>query len=603
METLARIWPYDRWREGQYDIASRVFSVIKEGRHLLLNYPTGAGKTSAVLVGALAANADGESKIVYLVRARSQFQAPLRELRRIAGRRPLKAVFLQNRRDMCLLKGVRHLPYDDFLAFCRNMASTHACPYHEAYDAAWEWSVNPVLDIESIKRLAGEKGMCPYEMAKAALKEAEVIVASYNYIFEPEIRNVFLSEAGLRLDDIILVIDEAHNLIDNIIGILSRDMRSSWIREAYREVVKFYDGGNTEQITKGLYSLYIFTRKLGKSLKGEQELERESLMEFVSDPHSLEHAAAAVEQRRGEASRLRKVASFLTRVYEGGNQYVLTAEPSEGDVVLRALCINPAHDASYVFQRIRSATLMSGTLPPAEYMVSMLGLDKSRLDELRLKLRWASNTYVCVVRGFTSRFRYRDEAMYRRMAGVIDFVFENLREGVVLAVAPSYNMAKAIRAYTRAMPLFLEREDTRLDDVVELISTCKKLLIICVAWGKLVEGIELMDEERSAVKVVVMAGLPIPEPSVLNKKLVSLLKDRVGSEAQARHLVYVVPATIRVLQAMGRSIRSEHDKGLAIILDERVLDPATRKFIESFGYSLEELTSSAQLSEYIAFVS
>ncbi|RLF04371.1 MAG: ATP-dependent DNA helicase, partial [Thermoprotei archaeon] len=127
---IGDIWPYDSWRAGQRRIAEAVRNSVLEGVHLMVSYPTGAGKTAAALTGALVASLSEGFKVLYLVRTRTQFQAPLRELRAIAERVELDAVFLQNKRDMCLIKGVQLLPYDEFLRFCGELVRSGLCPYY-----------------------------------------------------------------------------------------------------------------------------------------------------------------------------------------------------------------------------------------------------------------------------------------------------------------------------------------------------------------------------------------------------------------------------------------------------------------------------------------
>ncbi|RLF05323.1 MAG: hypothetical protein DRK00_04750 [Thermoprotei archaeon] len=337
--------------------------------------------------------------------------------------------------------------------------------------------------------------------------------------------------------------------------------------------------------------------------RGEMEVERGDLIEAAPNPDDLMRVAALVESRVGRATAIRSVASFLKAVARQRPGYILVAEPTDGDVALKNLCISPAGEAGTVFRGVRSAILMSGTLPPHDYMISMLGLEEGRVRELRMTLPWARRVKVIVMKGISSRYVERGAATYGFMAHVIDELYSRLARGVALVVAPSYDMAKAIRAYLKARPLLIEREDTRLEDVISAARRYDKLLILCVAWGKLVEGIELKSGEYSLIKLVVLAGLPVPEPSLLNRRLVEVLRYRVKDGDAAWRLVYMIPAAVRVAQAIGRSVRSERDYAAVAILDERVLDPYLSEYLASFGYSMEVAGDVEELlSRYIEFV-
>lgn len=600
---IGDIWPYNSWRAGQREIAEAVRDSALEGNHLMVGYPTGAGKTAAALTGALAASLRGGFKVVYLVRARTQFQAPLRELKTITKRIQLDAVFLQNKRDLCLVRGVQLLPYDEFLRFCSELVRSGLCPYHRRASEV-SVSLEGLLSPRELLARASEAGACPYELARRALSTADVIVAAYNYIFDPEIRRAFLSDLGTGLSEVLLIVDEAHNLPSAVISVLSKEITSRRVRAARREVSRYCRGGECEKVERDLYSLYSFMSKLRRAVerRGEIEVERGDLIEVAPNPDDLMRIAAVVESRVGRATAIRSVASFLKAVARHKPGYTLVAEPMDGDVALRNLCVSPAGEAGAVFQGVKSAILMSGTLPPRDYMVSMLGLEEGRVRELRIPLPWARRVKVMVMKGVSSRYVERGTATYGLMAHVIDELYMHLRRGVALVVAPSYDMAKAIRAYLRARPLFMEREDTKLEDVISAAQRYEKLLVLCVAWGKLVEGIELRSDGLSLIRLVVLAGLPVPEPNLLNRQLVEVLKYKVGDSDAAWRLVYMIPAAVRVAQAIGRSVRSERDYAAVAILDERVLDPYLSKYLATFGYSVEAANGVKELlSKYIEF--
>jgi DNA excision repair protein ERCC-2 len=147
-------------------------------------------------------------------------------------------------------------------------------------------------------------------------------------------------------------------------------------------------------------------------------------------------------------------------------------------------------------------------------------------------------------------------------------------------------MAKALRARIRSNPVFLERESTRSGEVVDVVKRYEKLMVLCVAWGKLVEGIEFKLNNESVIKLIVLAGLPVPEPNTLNRYLLSSIKARAKDPEAAWRTVYLVPAAVKVAQAIGRGLRSERDKVAVAVLDERALEPCIKSYLEEIGYAI-----------------
>jgi len=595
------LWPYPAWREGQEEIARRTYSSVREGSLLLLNYPTGAGKTAPVLAGALAAALEEGLKVVYLVRAKAQFQAPLRELRLMSKRVELNAVFLQNKRDFCQVKGVDLLPYDDFIRFCMELKSSGLCPYGRTLQVP---APRGVLSYEEIIALATEAGACPYEVARSALKRSQVVVAAYNYVFDPRIRPLFLDDLGALLDKVVLVVDEAHNLPYSLSSILSKELSERAVKRARRELMRAYSGPDKPRVERDLYALSALLKRLralAKGAEGEFELSPSDVIEVAPNAAELLRVSAVVERALGRASELRALASFLLSLSERRHGYVLMARISDGEVTLVNLCVSPGREAAAVFSDTRSACLMSGTLPPRGYMMEMLGLDESRVTELRVPSLWASNATVVALKGVSSRYVERVDATFELMARALDELFARLSRGVALVVAPSYSVAKALRARIRSSPVFLEKEGTRVSELLKAVESHEKLMVICVAWGKLVEGIELRLGGESLVKLIVLAGLPVPEPSVLNRHLLSSLKARMGDPDAAWKMVYLVPAAVKAAQAIGRGLRSERDRVAVVILDERALEPTVKSYLEGLGYainaaeSLQELLTKLQI--------
>ncbi|HUJ77384.1 MAG TPA: DEAD/DEAH box helicase, partial [Thermoplasmata archaeon] len=248
------LFPY-RVRTGQEAILKEVAAVAARGGSLLVNAPTGSGKTVATIAPLLEhAEATGH-RILYLVRTHAQEVQVLREVRTIAHRleRPILAIGLQGRARRCFLlenvaevKGATaeehgklcadrkrategalrgeapaapppELPEDGEI----DLTDLDGCPY---YARVLQTDVDAMVERLSAKlptpgefdQACRDENLCAYELAKRLAPKARLVTAPYAFFFHPHIRRSLLAWMGADLSQIDLVIDEAHNLPDHL---------------------------------------------------------------------------------------------------------------------------------------------------------------------------------------------------------------------------------------------------------------------------------------------------------------------------------------------------------------------------------------------------
>lgn len=578
---LFEAFPYAEWRAGQREIARAVYEAVSEGRIELVEYPTGAGKTVAVLIGALEAALEAGRVVLYLARTKSQAQAPFRELRRLIRRGVrIRLSFFRNKREMCALRGAELLEYEEFLSQCKFLRERGLCRYYEralrvsprAAELLMAHSPTPLDFIESCKRA----GLCPYEVARALARRADVIIGTYRYLFDDKTRESFLPPLGLELSDVVVVIDEAHNLPGGLSEIYSASVSEATVRAARREVREYLRGPELEALARMLASLQAYMRRAKRARS--PVLSPHDFVAHVAVPPEAEELVnkvlVAKYLREGTMrSYVLRVYSLIKSVYGRREGYVLYAEREDGSVRLCHRCVLPAPTSSKLFEAVCACVMMSGTLPPSDYLALMLGLPRERVSELRLPSPFpADNRLVVVSREVTTRYSERTERMFRRLAEYVSAVYEASPPGVVLAVFPSYDLMKSVRPYLSAEGVMVERQDTKIEDVERAVRSLGKSLVLAVAGGKVVEGVEFTREGRSLVRAVVVVGMPYPEPDVPTKFLEDVLSIKLGSRERAWDMTFLVPAVTRVRQAAGRAIRSRGDRAVIVVLDRRFED-------------------------------
>jgi len=609
---LEEYLPYGRWRRGQRNLAKEVFRTVVNGELLLAEYPTGAGKTIASIIGVLKAIRElgGGYKVFYLAKTKNQALQPFKELKKLRNKGiDVNFIFFRNKKDMC---GFKHkMSYDEFIYTCNIYRKEGLCSFYkktlkedsEHFKALLDTAEDPMHFIS----LTRENGLCPYEVARALAGDAEFIIGAYQYIFNHEIRDVFLGSLNLDLNDIVLIIDEAHNLPDILSDMYSYSINEITIRAAKKEVRKY--GGWRESLdflTKLLSLIQGF--KVQTKRLGWIEVNPSLLLSIAPETEVLNETLLNILRQKGfeapSKSYFYRIHKFILKLKAYNLGYTLVIRSREDILTLDLICFDVSREVSRIFNNVHSAVLMSGTLQPREYISSILGINPHKIREFRIpRIFPVENWLVYVATDVTSKYSERGDYMYRKIAEYINVIDRGVGEKCVrLVVFPSYDLMKAIMPYIESREMIIEREDTSISEVIRKIRDMDRPLILSVAGGKLMEGIEIRHERRSLIRVVVVAGLPFPEPSIYSSKLIDVLAARLKSKDKAWQFVFVVPAVIRVRQSAGRAVRSDRDRVVVFVLDKRMLNEKVRKYL-SLEFSNPRIVNGIQnLEREFAFI-
>lgn len=575
---LSFINPYKRLRHGQATLALKVGEAYLDSKILALRYPPGSGKTLAVLMGVLEA---GVPKVIYLARTRSQFQAPIRELRRFREMGiVVPAVTLVNKKELCILKRDNSLDYVEFLRYCQIKRKNKICPF--VYKVPNLIDFPEIVDTAALKHLGLIKRVCPFALAWKYLQNTRIIVASYPYLFDEKLFSIFIEKSGIQLKDSLLVIDEAHNLPGQILN-LSRKILSEPVILLARKELSLIARDTTDVIplARVLDVLLKILRKYSRS-GGEVEVATEEIEGGESFSRNFLRLAEFYERKSGAPSNLWRVAEFLESVEKADRDYILYVSSKGGEHQLVLVNVNTSKVARRVFSNIRSAVLMSATLPPNEYLMAMLGLEEDRVERVEDDTSWGTRVKAVVVSGISSRYAERSLETYKIYGELINKISALKGASRILVVFPSYAFLTNVYPFVKAVPKIRERPETNLDEIMSKIIGLEKFLLMVVAWGKFSEGIELRILGKNLIDTVVIAGLPLPEPSLENIKIMERLRDRLGDEDKAWRYTFYFPAVSRIVQAIGRGLRSEYDYPKVFILDERLQGEGT-EYLRKLG--------------------
>ena len=616
-----------------------IATCIESGAQLVAHAPTGLGKTAAALAPAIEKAIANGKTVVFLTSRLTQHALALETVRRIGERSgtPIPAVDLVGKRHLCLQEGVDALPGREFAEHCKNLREENACVYYERLRTGETHSAAARSALIQIGQRPGstpaqvlatcattEHQVCPYEITMLLAKEARVIVTDYTYLFNAAIREGFLRRIGKQLEDLILIVDEGHNLPDRIKDLATVRLTTRMLARAVRELER-HDRPERARHVRAVGE--VIARELARDVRDERLMGRDELLDAVEricpfDPliDDLEAVAQLVREDRrssscgalatflgawtGDDDGYVRILSVVRNPYatrqDGRAQETEDKEDAEGsiaststenthplfrherrtappgrettrwpDVEIRYRCLDPSVLTGPVLRGAHTSVVMSGTLTPTAMYTRLLGIPDAGTLELTSPFP-RRNRLNLIVPKTTTKFTTRSPGMYDAIATACAQII-NAVPGNSAVFVPSYAILTELRPrIDRASEKTVLAEDpscTR-EEREELLTRFRAYkgvgaALLGVMSGSFSEGIDLPGDELRAVIVV---GLPLARPDLETKATIDRYEQEFG---KGWDYGYTFPAFNKTLQTAGRCIRTEHDRGAIIFLDER----------------------------------
>jgi len=584
-------FPFPEVRKGQDKFIRDVAKSVSTRKHLLAYAPTGIGKTAAALAPAVEAAMEMGKCVCFLTSKQSQHHIAIETLKRmkVVSGRNIRVVDLISKQAMCPSDIAEEYP-PAFRMLCYMNVISHSCKYFENEDQdTVRFIRSNVMHVEEVKTLATRRRTCPHRAAMQAAEAADVIVCDYNHIFDPVVRPNPEEAFGRSIEDFIVIIDEAHNLPDRIRGYYSMSLTANMVEEALSEV----RDRQVAEVLKGL------KRDLGKLLEGVEESKEKltdsrplleaiekRLGQAITDRMDID---TLIEQLRdigvkrmaeGKQSLAFEISEFLSGYRQELRGIIRIISRKDG-MMLNYRLLDPSTVTAPMFASFHSSVLMSGTLFPNNVYADILGIpEKSRMLGTYKSPFPEENRPVFLAGDVTTLYNERGDAMYRKIAARISDACSQI-PGNVAVFFQSYGMLESVSQFieTPKRRIAESRESTKAEKR-DIVTNLVKLkagkggIMLAVMGGSMSEGIDYRDNLLDAVIVV---GVPYAPPSLEQDQLVRYYGEKFG-QGRGRDYGYIYPAMNRVLQALGRCIRSETDRAAVILLDRRFSNPAYRKY-------------------------
>ncbi len=636
--SIEKYFPYKEFRKGQRDAIKFILDVFQENSIGLLHAPTGIGKTVAAITSYLALlDTNPDAKLVVLTRTKSQSYMYIRELDRIREKMSVSIAYVtfRSKRDMCLLarrsKKLISLPYHSFLKACEVLKRRNKCPFfRRSYDkgipsetliSASREAMSVGASYTNIIRISSKYGVCPYEVARYLASQSNIVIGSYSYVFNPDIREKFLSNINETLKSIYLVVDEAHNLPDYILSALSLSMSIKTLEGARKELERInhedadYLINLLETITKKIRE--IGSRELSGKSKGPKIIDPKEISSLYTrrDYLGLKEIGERIIEESGEFStRLIWISDFLEyfKLLSDLREFITIIEQKrydkrDIDYVVSLQLLDPSNESRLIFREIKSAVLMSGSLYPLNYFEKILGLSdspeiKNRLRELIIPFPFDPDSFTILVdRVCTTKYDMRTDEMFDRIARRLEAIAESIHNKAILVVFPSYEILRLMtfRISISDRNIIIETPKTEIEKVLSTLREKPDSIIFSVAGGKLMEGIDYRLDNETVLAAVVLVGLPFPEWNDVLKAQEKYFSEKLGRN-EGRFLTIIAPTVRKTLQAGGRLIRDYNDRGLVIILDKRFSDYNYWKYFPPWWRRFRTFSRSTELKGIIS---
>jgi len=554
---LNDIFPYLNYRKEQFSIITAIQKA--SNKTLLVDAETGSGKTAAVLSAVLSRKEEDE-RILIFTKMLGQMDAWFRELglindyNRKIGQKVYSLVPLVGKTHICPL--VTKYTRNQFSQIgCSLFDCNHLKKYHFMQNESGNFyglSRRVKASIaENIKKGVGlaeilwmlenklENLGCPYLALKTALKDAEMVITTYPFLLNGNLREILFESMNIDLVNTTIIIDEAHNLAKGNVGNLS-----------YKTLFRAINEIGTHKVLNLLQSF--------RDQEGLHILDLED--KDIQDLNNCgrQYLLKRFNQGSKEISDTIKVSEFLSN----HDLCFLTADKKY------TLYLKDPRTILNSVKLAKHLILLSGTFKPLKYFASFLGVPNAKKISV-LSEKIGKNRVILTTNDSELTMRYTDRSRDRYLY-YCDTITELLKTipGHTLVFTPNYELTSVFANLLKTK--YEERPNQPITKLINEVKNSKtKATIVAPARGKISEGIEIVKNEQSLISAVIIAGLPYPPPSRSLKEIIKEYSKFWGDEQAANYMNYL-QAVVTMQQCLGRMIRSENDVGAWIILDNRI---------------------------------
>lgn len=591
--TGALVFPHGEFRPGQRHLAESVYKAVSTGRCLLAQAPTGIGKTLGTIFPMLKAMAPQQlDKLLFLTAKTPGRQLALdaaRVLFASQSQLPLRVLELVARDKAC-----EHLD-----KACHGESCPLAKGFYQRLPAARQAASQvPMLDRQALREVAQAHQVCPYYLSQEMARWSDLVVADYNYYFDFSALLFGLAQANQW--QVAVLVDEAHNLVERGRGMYSasldqqqlasvRSTAPQALKSSLQRLNREWNALHKEQLAP--YQAYD---QLPTALLRALALCVAALGDYFNEqPQGLDVGLQGLYFELLQFARVAELFDEQQFIFDISKRS-LSARRSLSRLSLRNVV--PAPLLGPRLTAARSTVLFSATLNPQHYYRDLLGLPQTTVWLDVESPFAAAQLDVHIVSRISTRYVHRQASL----APIVELLAQQFaaRPGNYLAFFSSFDylqqVAELLAREHPQIPLWLQSrgmdEASRLGFLQQFRAEGQGIGF-AVLGGAFGEGIDLPGSKLIGAFV---ATLGLPQLNPLNEQMKQRMARLFGS---GYDYTYLYPGLQKVVQAAGRVIRSQADRGVLMLIDDRFAEPRVRQLLPSWwAVDAQDPASAGEIS-------
>ncbi|KAF9764111.1 ATP-dependent DNA helicase chl1 [Nosema granulosis] len=563
-------------------------AAIENGKIGVFSSPTGTGKTLSLLLSLknfipavdedddffiknILGRTNRRQKIYYCSRTHSQLRQVVNEFKKLNI--STNSIVLGSRKIYCINKDVsKQSSIDVINSKCRNLVQEDKCSYHVEH-----FKESGVFSIEDLLKDSMEHKYCPYYFTKEYFKKAEIVFLPYNLLFSQDGRQ----SLGINLDGAIIVVDEAHNIIETV-----TQMNSASI--ALEDIKRYISASKKYKIilkdsSKNFHTISIIINILSKLVlflnnqKNEDVLE---VSEFLLKSKLHNFNTLELTENLNRSGLIFKLENYekklnlkLQDISKFLNLLVASDTTSRVQCCSSFLKIFPLSPKIFFepFKPVKSIIFAGGTMEPIDELKSVF--DYREVVDYSYQASDRNFQAFIVDSLFNKTITIKqttreDSEMFNNIKKmIIEMLEEDIGGGTVVFLPSKYYLQvfeKLFSGFEHASCFF---EGINSFEEYVLNVRRKASILFAVIGGTFSEGVNFSDD---LCRLLIIIGIPYPN-------IDTEINERIKLNG---YEWYTQTAMKKVNQTIGRAIRHSEDYATILLVDSRFQN--LRKYLSSW---------------------
>ncbi len=577
------LFRFDKPRAMQGAMMKDIYAAVSNKRSVLINAPTGVGKTDASITAALAHSLESGSDVFFLTPKISQHAIALEVLEGInrkfnAG---IRYTDIVGKRNLCINTNVNELDSEVFYGKCEKLIKSKSCDFYnnsKEEGRVERLAAKGAIGHNAFFRDAFDAGVCAYEALAFISKKSNFIIADYAHLLNPSIKESFMKKISHRLENSILIWDEAHNILGAAGSYFSISISMRGVERAKKELEAI--GSNVDIDYIGFVISEAAKKRLGIE-KQEAFFDDSDMPSLISENTAVANQleAAAMEyitKSEANGSSLMHIAKFVRSLRQMDESIVRIVSRNGSNPKLSLTCLYPK-SAIPVFTEAYANVFMSGTLLPLKMYRELFGMEDA--VAYNYASPFPSENRLCVIDDrISTKYTERSIDMYREIAARISTI-RKATKGSIVVFFPSFEILNSVYRYMEIEVNHIQRCEMKSAAVENMLKGFKgsdDSMMFAVMGGSFSEG---TDYPNNIIKGLIIVGIPLEKPNLETNSRIAYMDRRFGKGSE---YAYLIPGVIKAVQAAGRAVRSPDDRAFVVFMDKRYRWGTYRSILNNF---------------------